>query len=480
MSNAVTLLFNPRSVAVVGASSNPAKLGSIVLRFLLDHGFANVFPVNPREGEVSGLKCYPSVKDVPGEVDLACILTPASTVPGIIRDCAEKGIKVAVIFSSGFAEAGNATLQEQVVKAARDAGVRILGPNSQGVVSTSTGLCATFSPSLMIPNTPLKGVVSVVSQSGAIGGSSLTHMWSLKLGVSRFVSTGNEADLEIADFLDFLAEDEDTKVVAVFLESIKDVERFSSAAARAISNGKPVVVFWSARSQKARKLVQQHTGLNPPEDYKPLFRKLGVLSVEDFEDFFDFPMALAWQPEASGNGVAVISTSGAMCSVMVDLCEEYGLEVPELSREAEDKLRNILPSFAAPKNPLDVTGQIILNISLFKECLKVICREEKVNALLLTVTTAVDEPAVALARDIVEAAETVRSFGKPMVVCWLASRMFSRTSHEVLLEAKIPVYPTPRRAVKAIKTLVEWGKVKRWKRQGDDANVASRVKFKTT
>nr|HDO80776.1 hypothetical protein [Candidatus Bathyarchaeota archaeon] len=427
---------------------------------LLEHGFTNVFPVNPKESEVLGMKCYPSVKDVPSDVDLACILTPASTVPGIIRDCAEKGVKAAIIFSSGFAEAGNVDLQEQVVELARSAGIRILGPNSQGVVSTPANLCATFSPSIMIPDAPLRGNVSVISQSGAIGGSALTHMWSLKLGVSRFVSTGNEADLETPDFLDFLAGDEHTSVITVFLESIKDVEGFSRAVSRAISSGKPVVVFWSARSRRARKLVKQHTGLKPPEDYTPLFKKLGVLGVDDFEDFFDFPMALAWQPAPSGNGVAIISTSGAMCSVMVDLCEEYGLEVPELDGDAENKLRGILPSFASAKNPLDVTGQIILNISLFKKCLRVLCGETRINALLLTVTTAVDEPAITLARDIVEAAETVRSYGKPMIVCWLASRAFSQKSHEILLEAKIPVYPTPRRAVKALKALVEWGKIK--------------------
>jgi acetyltransferase len=455
-------MFDPDSVAIVGASSNVSKLGSIALNFLIERGFPRdrVFPVNPSEKEVMGLKCYPTVKDIPTKVDLTYILTPAQTVEKIVEDCLDNGVKCAIIGSAGFAEAGKVDEQNKLVKKARDGGLRLCGPNSQGVISTPNNFCASFSPTLMIPNTPIKGDVGIISQSGAMMGSTLTHMWDLGLGVSRCVSTGNEADLETAEFLDFMAEDDYTKTIVVYIEAIKSVELFRKAAKRAKENGKPVMILRASKSQKGRDHTKHHLGLfSPPkEEYDKLFKDSKAVLCQGEEDLYNMPMASAWQPKPKGNKVAVIATSGAACTMAADLCEEYGLEIPELKEGVKEKLRCVLPEFAQVTNPQDVTGQIILNLGLFKECIVSLCGEDYLNTIFLIITSAVGDPAALLAEDIVRVSEETKKCNKPLIVSWLASRIFSQKAHELLMRNKIPTYPTIRTAVTTIKKMSDWAK----------------------
>ncbi|MHA1579792.1 MAG: acetate--CoA ligase family protein [Candidatus Freyarchaeota archaeon] len=462
MDEGIRALFEPESVAIVGASNNVSKLGSIVLNFMIERGFPKnrVFPVNPSEEEVMGLKCYPTVKDIPGKVDLVYILTPARTVEKIVEDCTSKGVKAAIIGSSGFAEVGKVDKQNRLVSIARGGGLRLCGPNSQGVISTPNNLCASFSPTLLVPNSPVKGDVGLISHSGAIMGSTLTHMWDLGLGVSRCVSTGNEADLETAEFLDFMAEDPHTKTIVVYLEVVKNRELFREASRKAREAGKPVVVLRASKSERGSSLTRYHTGMvpHPREKYEQLLRGSRVILCRGVDNLYNLPMVLSWQPKPKDNRIAVISTSGAACTIAADLCEEYGLEIPELKGNVKEKLRNILPGFAHVKNPLDVTGQIILNLGMFKECINALCGEDYLNTVLLIITSAVGDPAALLAEDIVKVLEEVKRFNKTLVVCWLASRILSEKAHKLLLDNRIPTYPTIRSAVSAIKEISEWSK----------------------
>lgn len=462
MDESIIAMFDPDSVAIVGASNNPSKLGSIALNFLLQRGFPKerTFPVNPSEEEIMGLKCYPSVSDIPKKVDLVYILTPAATVEKIVEDCVNKGVKCAIIGSAGFAEVGKVEEQKTLVAKARKGGLRLCGPNSQGVISTPNDFCASFSPTLLVPNTPIKGDVGLISHSGAVMGSTLTHMWDLGLGVSRCVSTGNEADLETAEFLDFMAEDPYTKNIVVYVEAIKNKELFHQAAEKAKMAGKAVVVLKAAWSKKGMNLTQYHTGLTPRargEDNK-LLKDSKIIPCQDLDDLYHMPMALSWQPKPIDNRIAVIATSGAACTMAADLCEECGLEIPEFKEQVKGKLKGILPEFAQIKNPLDVTGQIILNLGMFKQCIETLCGEDYLNTILLIITSAVDDPAVLLAEDIVKVSQEVRKFNKPLMVCWLASRILSQKAHNLLLENKIPTYPTIRTAVKTIKEISDWNK----------------------
>lgn len=460
MDENIKALFDPNSVAIVGASNNVSKLGSIVLNFMTGRGFPRnrVFPVNPSEEEVMDLKCYPTVSDIPREVDLSYILTPAYTVEKIVEDCINKGVKCAIIGSAGFAEVGKINEQNKLVSKARKEGLRICGPNSQGIISTPNDFCASYSPVLFIPNTPIKGEVGVISPSGAIMGSTLTHMWDLGLGVSRCVSTGNEADLETAEFLDFMVKDPYTKTIVIYLEVIKNIKLFHEAMNKAHEAGKPVVVLRASKSEKGKNNIKYHTGLipHPREEYDQIFKDLKVINCKGIDELYNIPMALAWQPKPKGNKIAVISTSGAACTIISDLCEEYGLEIPELKVEVKDKLKNVLPEFAHVKNPLDVTGQIILNLGIFKECIDALCGEDYLNTILLIITSAVGDPAALLADDIVKVSKEVRKFNKPLIVCWLASRILSEKGHEALLGNRIPTYPTIRSAVRTIKEISDW------------------------
>ncbi|MGQ9721498.1 MAG: acetate--CoA ligase family protein [Candidatus Jordarchaeum sp.] len=462
MDPSIKALFNPDSVAIVGASNNVSKLGSIALNFMIGRGFPKerVFPVNPSEQEVMGLRCYPSVADIPRKVDLVYILTPAQTVEKIVEDCIKNGVKCAMIGSAGFAEVGKVEEQNKLVSKARKGGLRLLGPNSQGILSTPNNFCACFSPTLLIPNTPIRGDVGLISHSGAIMGSTLTHMWDLGLGISRSVSTGNEADLETAEILDFMAEDPHTKTIVIYLEVIKNKDLFRKAAKKAREADKPVVVFNASKSQKARKITQYHTGLvsQLEEGYDPLLKDSGVILCQGVDDLYNLPMALSWQPKPKDHRIAVIATSGATCTITADLSEEYGLDVPEFKERAKEKLETILPGFAQIKNPLDVTGQIILNLGMFKECIETLCREDYLNTIYLIITSAVGDPAVLLANDIVEVSKEVKKFNKPLIVTWLASRILSQKAHELLLENRIPTYPTIRSAVKTIKEIADWEK----------------------
>jgi len=238
----------------------------LLLSYLFKHGFKNeVYPINPKSTEISGLKCYSNVKDVPSDIDLACILVPYDIIQKIVKECAEKGVKVSILFSSGFAEAvysevgvKGVELQNDIIKRAKRSGMRICGPNCIGVISPVSNTCISWSPSLELQ--PILGDIAIISQSGALGGSILTRMWERGIGISRFISSGNEADLETADYIKYLTRDPHTRVIAIFLEGVRDGKKFREAAEMATKAMKPIVILKTGKSERGKLSVRSHTG----------------------------------------------------------------------------------------------------------------------------------------------------------------------------------------------------------------------------
>ena len=439
----LTPLFAPARVAVLGVSRNPAKLGHRLLQNVLTGGFGGVvIPVNPSGEPILDLPTVRSVEALPDGVDLALVSLPASAVPEVVKALAGRGVKAAVILSSGFGEVNDHGVATQVdlLATARAAGLRLVGPNCMGVYSAPVGLNGTYFWDL--PRTA--GAISVVSQSGAYGGLIFRHLGGRGLGMARFVSIGNQVDVEIAEVLDWLVDDPATGLIACFVEALRDGPRFLAAAARAAGR-KPIVMLKGGRSDAGRRAAGSHTGslAGSWEVYRAACAGTGVVLAEETEEFFDAIETLVAIPSArpASRGVAVVTVSGGPSVIAADTAERAGLEVPALGAATRETLRGLLPSFAAVGNPVDLTPQVA---------------PARIGAAVRGVF---DEPSVAgviavnVGLDIPEFADGVvaatRATGKPAVA-------FAADAPEVAARLRaggVPVLPSPERAVRAWRAL---------------------------
>ncbi len=443
-------LWSPRSVAVLGVSRNPAKLGHRLLKNVLDGGFAgSVFPVNPSGEPILGLPTVSKVADLPPDIDLALVSLPGPEVLSAVKGLAVHRVKVAVILSSGFGEVGaeGRQLQAELSAAAAESGMRLVGPNCMGVFSNPGRLNGTYFWDL--PRTA--GGISVVSQSGAYGGLIIRRLGSLGLGLSKFLSIGNQVDLEIADLLDDLAEDPETTLIAAFIESVRDGKRFVEAARRATRH-KPVVVLKGGRTEAGQRAAGSHTGAMAGtfEVYKAAFRKAGVVACVETEEFFDAIQCLAAhrRTRPRGRGVAIVTVSGGPSVIAADTAEALGLGVPPLPQSARQRLGKLLPSFAALGNPVDLTPQV--DPAHIAEAAGVVLSQAKI-AGAIAINVGLDLPE--FADGLIQAS---RSAGKPLVACAVDVPALA----EKFKAAGVPVYPTPERAVRAYRalTLTEQGR----------------------
>ncbi|OUM90388.1 MAG: hypothetical protein BAA01_16230 [Bacillus thermozeamaize] len=452
-------MLNPQSIAVVGASSNEKKNGGRLFRYIVENGYqGKLYPINPKAEEIRGYKAYPSLKAVPDDVDLACIIVDSRQVPAVLEDCIEKNVKTAVIYSSGFAETGEEgkRLQEQVVALAEKGNIRLLGPNSMGIASPAINIYTTFGAALEAKN-KVSGGIGFVSQSGAMGSALLSRAWEQGAGFSRWISVANEADLTISDFIHLLSEDEMTKVISVFMENIKDYDNFISAAQKALARRKPVLVFKTGKSTVGKRAVQSHTGSIAGDDavYSAVFDKLGLIRVNHVEELIDVARAFECQPIPKGNRMAVVTASGGACSVIADLCEEYGLEVPVLTKTAE-VIKDYIPSFGSPYNPVDVTAEIIAKPEMFKKVLQALVDDEETDGVIVMLTTNADPGATVIAEAILD---IFKAGSKPIVVGRLGADIIAPNAMAVYQRAHFPVYPTPERVVRAMHYLVKYREV---------------------
>ncbi len=431
-------LFRPKAVAVVGASREPGKVGHTVLENLLSAGFRGaIYPVNPKAQEILGLKAYPSVSAIPGEVELAVIAIRAPLVPQVIEECGKKGVRAAVILSAGFRETGRegAQLEREVLTKAQKFGLRIVGPNCLGVLDTYARLNVTFAAVK-----PLRGAVGFFSQSGALCLHLLEWSRAEKVGLSRFVSLGNKCDVSEVECLRALGEDPHTRVILGYLEGIDDGRAFVEVA-REVSRKKPVVIFKSGITGAGARAASSHTGslAGSEQAFSAAVKKARVIRAATLQEFFDQALFFALQPPMKGPAVAVLTNSGGPGIVAADAIERSALEIPTLGPETVDKLRKILPPYAAFYNPVDVAGDA--DAERYEKALQILLEDPKINGILIILShTATVDPA--------EVAERIiRKKGKkPLTACFLGKESV-RKGASLLKRKGVPVFPYPEEAV---------------------------------
>lgn len=452
-------LFDPGAIALVGASADPEKLAGRPYRFLRESGYdGDVHLVNPNRDEIDGARCYDSVTEVPDEVDLALVLVPASVVADAVEDCGRKGIPYAVVIASGFAETGEDGRERQaaVRRTAREHGVRLVGPNSEGVVNLDTGVAASFS-SILKRDDLAPGNVGFVSQSGAFGGAVFQVMQNLDIGASKWITTGNEADVDALDLMEYLVEDPETDVIATYVESLDDGRRLLRVGRRAAETGTAVVAMRVGVSDEGQRATASHTGSIASDDdvYDAVFEQAGVTRVRTVDEFSDAVTAFSvLDPDrypAPDAGVGVLSMSGGAAALIADTCASHGVPLASLSEETTAAVRAEIPAYGSATNPVDVTGAAISDPSVFERCVTAVGDDPAVGALVLqygnsgreTIEVSKD-PILSLAREGDVPVATVFTGGEPR-----------ESTKRELQEAGVLSFNDPARAVDVLGKLRE-------------------------
>ncbi|MHA6619509.1 acetate--CoA ligase family protein [Pseudonocardia sp. DLS-67] len=371
-------LMRPNAVAVIGASAENGKIGNSVMKNLINGGYAGeIYPINPKADEILGKKAYKSIGDVPGDVDVAVFAVPAKFVPQALREVGEKNVPAAVLIPSGFAETGNQELQDEIVKIGREHGVRLLGPNIYGYYYTPQNLCATFC-------TPydVKGGVALTSQSGGIGMAILGFARTTKTGVSAIVGLGNKSDLDEDDLLTYFEQDDDTNVVAMHLEDLKDGRAFVDAAQR-ITKKKPVVVLKAGRTAMGARAAGSHTGALAGDDkvYDDILRQSGVVRAYSLNDMLEFARGIPVLPTPKGENVVIITGAGGSGVLLSDAIVDNGLSLMEIPPDLDESFRKFIPPFGAAGNPIDITGGE--PPSTYEATIRLGLEDDRIHALVL-------------------------------------------------------------------------------------------------
>jgi len=470
MDMSIKQIMEPRSVAVVGASRNPAKLGAIILRNLVNLGFNGcIYPVNPNASEIMGLKAYPSVKDIPGEVDLAVIAVPAPQVPDVVRDCAEKMVKGVVVISSGFKDIGEqgAAIEERIVEIARKAGIRIFGPNTTGLLNASKRLATTF-----VPLSGLRsGDVSIIAQTGLFAGAMLEWLiTSQKFGISKVIGLGNKCDVDDAEALEYLGNDPETRVILMYIEGVRDGRRFIEAA-RQVVGRKPIIILKSGRTEAGSKAALTHTGslTGSSQIFNAVCRQLGLIQVLSFEEMVDLAKAFTLLPLPRGGRVAIASITGAGSVLAADSCAEHGLTVAQLSSKSLEVIQSKLPPWSRASHPIDLEP-LVENmpkaIEAYNLALNTALNDENVDSMIAVLLAPHEywrESKFWVSdEELREAFTEIRRIysEKPLVIHLMGAKPAVDRWTEILEEIKIPVYPSIERCVKALATLVNYAKTR--------------------
>ncbi|MBU7025055.1 MAG: acetate--CoA ligase family protein [Theionarchaea archaeon] len=350
----IAYLFEPRSVAVVGASHDESKVGYKVLENIVKGGYTGkVYPVNPKGGEILGLPVFKSIEDLPEGVDVAFIVIPGTLVFEAVKSCAEKKVKFLPIISSGFSEVGNIKEEQKIVKYAAEHGMRVLGPNIFGIYSAGVSLNGTFGPSDI-----LKGHVAILTQSGALGGSMIGKTAVENIGLSTMVSVGNKADINETDLLQYLMGSDTTKVILMFIEGVKEGEELVNVLSEA-TRLKPVIVIKSGRSKRGAMAAASHTGSLAGQDevFDAIMRQCGVLRAESLQEAFNWCKFLASAPLPTGDATVIITNGGGLGVMATDACEKYGVNLYDDTETLREVFADATPDFGSSKNPVDITGQ---------------------------------------------------------------------------------------------------------------------------
>ncbi|MFT4069769.1 acetate--CoA ligase family protein [Paraburkholderia sp.] len=454
-------LVAPRSIAIVGASNDPKSISGQPLRFLLQHGYRGaLYPVNPKYARIEGVACHPDIASLPGTPELALILVAARRVPAMLRQCGEKGIRHTIVYSSGFAEAGEAgaALQRECAEVARMFGVRVIGPNCQGAVSTGASVYAGFGAPFGVDYRA--GGLSLISQSGGFGCALLLMADELGIGLRHFITTGNEADVSLLDLVDACIDDEATSLIATYIEGLKDARRLVEVATRALDAGKPLLAWKVGNTVDGAKAAASHTANlgGASALYRTAFRQTGVIEVTDVADLGDYAKAFEAKRLPRGNRIAVVTLSGGAGILITDACSERGMSVPPLSPATLDALRPIVPAFASLANPVDLTAGILAEPRIFSDALQLIADDPCIDSIAIMAAAASGEVALAMAEAIVR---VHRATDKPLMLAWNARREMAADAYRVIEAAGVPLYATPVRCGRAFAVLSDYARARR-------------------
>jgi acetyl coenzyme A synthetase (ADP forming)-like protein len=448
-------IFEPRSVVVIGASRQPGSVGYAVLDGLLNAGFTGVvYPVNPKARAIRGVRAYPTVREVPDEIDLAVIVVPAPVVPQVMEECGQRGVKGAVVISAGFKETGpeGAALEAQVKAIAHRYGIALVGPNCLGVLNTAPDvrLNASFAKAM-----PEPGRIAFISQSGALCTAVLDYARGQQIGFSKVVSMGNKADVNENDFLRYLWHDPQTRVILLYLEDLAEGREFIELAREITGEGpdrKPILALKSGRTPAGARAVSSHTGSLAGSDdvYEAVFMQGGVLRVETVEDLFDYAVAFASQPAPKGRRVAIITNAGGPGIMATDASIRYGLEMATFTEETTRQLRAALPPHASIGNPIDVIGDA--RHDRYQAALEIALRDPNVDGVIVLLTPQAMTEIEETARVIVETAQRQE---KPILGCFMGVVDVS-AGVDILKAHGVPCYTFPEDAVRALSTMARY------------------------
>jgi acetyl coenzyme A synthetase (ADP forming)-like protein len=447
--------FKPKSVAVVGATPTSGKIGNIIIENLFSDGYkGKIYFVNPNYKEILGMPCYPSVRECPGDIGMAIVVVPAKLVPGVMEEIGAKGIKCATIISAGFSE-GDAEGKERerfVLEIAGKYSIRIVGPNSLGVIAPHAQMNASFARA-----SPMKGSIAFFSQSGAFCTAAIEYSLSEMLGFSAFVSSGNKADIDDADLVSYFARDEKTKCIAAYMESTRKGHELFHALDRA-SKKKPIVILKAGRSKRGAKAASSHTGAMAGSDaaFEAVFRQTGVYRARTMFELFDAAQALANQPPLVGDGIAIVTNAGGMGVIATDYAEDMGLELAELSQQTLDDIGKACPPTWSWGNPVDIIGDA--DTARYASVLKAVGQAPEVKGILVIAARQAATNLYEIAKWI---AITSKISGKPTVACFAG--IDDPESERFLDSRGIPVMPVPERSITALHALSVRGKYLRKK-----------------
>lgn len=442
--------FCPGSVVVIGASREEEKVGHIILDNIISSGYkGKLFPVNLKADEIHGIKCYPSVLNVPGDIDLAIIVIPAQFVLQVLEECSKKNTKWSIIISAGFKETGieGAKRERQLIEKAKDYGIRILGPNCLGIIDTECPINATFSP-----NMPPIGKIGFISQSGALGTAILDWAKTNKIGFSKFVSLGNKADISENDLFDDWENEKDTEVITAYLEGVKYGREFIRISSK-VSKKKPIIVIKSGNTDAGARAVSSHTGTlaGSAKAYEAAFKQAGIIRANTIRDLFNYAKAFSYQPLPKGKKVAIITNAGGPGIMATDECEKSDILLASLEKETIDGLKEFLPEAANFYNPIDILGDALAD--RYKKTLEVVIKDNNVNAIVMLLTPQAMTQPLKTARAIVEVME---NSGKSITV--LTSFMGGSEVEKAvkfLAEKNIPNFDIPEEAIDTLKVMME-------------------------
>lgn len=446
-------LFDPQAVAVIGASRMPGKLGYGVLHNIVQHGYRGaVYPVNPYASEILGLKCYPSVLDIPTPVDLAVILIPGESVARTLVDCGEKGVKGAIVISAGFREVGSEGRQREreIVEIARRYGMRLVGPNCLGVIDTIASLNASFAVGM-----PRRGTIAFMSQSGALCTSILDMALAEEVGFSRFVSLGNKADMDEVTFVEAWQQDPYTRVIMAYLEGIEHGAQFMRVA-RQVTREKPIITIKSGTTGGGSRAVSFHTGTLAGSEraYEAAFRQSGVLRARSVQELFDYSIAFARQPLPQNDRIAIVTNAGGPGIMAADASERAGLQLASLEPQTMERLRAALPAAACASNPIDLLGDALAD--RYRLALQMVLEDSNVGGVLVILTPQVMTQVEETARVVGDLSKVSE---KPVLGCFMGSWTVD-PGVQILNRCRVPNYPVPERAVAALAAMVSH---RRWR-----------------